>query len=112
VLLNEAKYHRDIAKDYDQAIMSYLEVLEGNPLSLDAYFGVSTCYLRKKLVLEADDYCDRGLAIDSNHALLIYRKGTIISEKGDHETCLKYCNKAISLDPSNAMVYCGKGGAL
>jgi tetratricopeptide (TPR) repeat protein len=36
----------------------------------------------------------------------------ILSYRGDHQSCIKYCDEAIELDSSQAMFCYGKGIAL
>lgn len=84
---------------YDTAVLKFKEALKKYPQFIDARFGLSSIYIREKLLDKAVDELKSIIAIDPNNAKARNNLGGIYGMRGLHDkACLEF-KAAIDFDP-------------
>ena len=93
------------AEQYERADSAALALTQRHPKEARGYFLAAEIALRRQDTLAAEDRITEGLAIDSLSAAPYRMLSTIAYLRGDYEGALRYHDKSIELEPSQASDY-------
>lgn len=95
----------------DQAVSSFLKVIEINPYYLQAYNNLGTAYAKiEELDLAIEAY-ENALGINPNYIEALNNLGQILVKKGDLENAIIRYRKAVSLKPDFVDAFYNLGNA-
>jgi tetratricopeptide (TPR) repeat protein len=91
--------------EYDHAEKVCIDMIQLNPLCLNAYYGLTLCKLDQGLYDEAILNGKRGLTIDSSMKELNLLVGNAYYFKGEHSKAIEHWQREIGLNPGEADAY-------
>ena len=101
--LEEGKTHL-LKKEYRQAVLLFLHVLEKDPQSAPAYLGLGEAYLKLGAKEHARTSFDRFLLLDPKNTEALLRIGSYYEEESAYETALFFYKKAKESKPNDPSV--------
>ena len=88
--------------DLDNGVNILGEILKRKPSDMNILNMIAEAYYYKGRYLQAMDYWDKILAIDTTNASALYMIGMCYQKNGDKTKGQRLCDKAIEMDPSLA----------
>ncbi|MEE8132266.1 MAG: tetratricopeptide repeat protein, partial [Nitrososphaerales archaeon] len=101
-----------IQGNYEEALFYCREVLNSNPMHIEALFNTGAVLHELGRNEEVITYYDRLLQIDPNDVRVLNNKGITLCELGKCEEAIGYFDKVLVTEPYNVDALTGKGSAL
>lgn len=86
---------------YDKLFNDELKIERDNIL-LASYLNLALCYLKVEKFVEAKDYCNKALEIDSNNEKALFRRGQAYLALASPEIAIKDFQEVVKIEPNNS----------
>ena len=94
------------------AAISYRQALSYNPAYAEAYAGLGSVFMQRRLYKSAIESFRRAIALKPDFVEAHCNLGSTLVRCGEFDQALKHCRHAVSLDPSSGFAHYVLGSAL
>lgn len=91
----------------EKAIELFDEIIKAEPENIHAYNGKGSALMQAGRFDEAEEVFGHSLNISEENVMAYLNKAILSRRKGDYETALGYCDRAVEIDPSIRNVFIG-----